>query len=130
MTRVSPPAATRRTPRHHLIPIIGLIMLLGGGSVRAADSPSAGSLYLENCALCHGEDGRGPTNPDYAGPMLVENAFIKSHNETELLAFLKRGREPDAPDSQMHILMPPFDSLPEPDLKMLVQFVRQMNGTK
>ena len=130
MTKLSPPAATRTTLHRNLIPIIGLIMLLGGGSVRAADSHAAGSLYLENCALCHGEDGRGPTNPDYAGPMLVESAFIKSHSEAELLAFLKRGREPDAPDSQMHILMPPFDSLPEADLKMLVQFIRQMNGTR
>ena len=116
--------------RRQLILSVGVTILLATSAVRAADAPTAGSLYLENCALCHGEDGRGPTNPDYAGPMLVENAFIRSHSEVELVAFLKRGRQPDAPDSQMHILMPPFDSLPEAELKILVQFIRQMNAIR
>ena len=94
----------------------------------AVEAPSGGNLYLENCAICHGEDGRGPTNSDYNGPMIVGNAFVRSQDDAKLISFLKRGRPADAPDSQMHILMPAFDYLGDKELALVIAFLRETAG--
>lgn len=92
-----------------------------------AQASAAGTLYLENCAICHGDDARGPTNPDYQGSILVDNKFVKSKTDEQLIAFLKKGRPPDAPDTTMRTLMPAFDYLKEDELKLLVQFLRRVS---
>lgn len=91
-----------------------------------AQAPTPGTLYLEQCALCHGETGRGPENPDYQGSNLLENAFVKRLTDAELTAFLKRGRAADAPDSTLRALMPPFDYMSDAELKLIVQFLRRL----
>lgn len=95
------------------------------GASAMAQQATSSSLYLENCALCHGEAARGATNPDYDGSILVGNAFVKKQTDDQLIAFLKKGRPADAPDSTMHLLMPAFDYLSDADLKLLVQFLRR-----
>jgi mono/diheme cytochrome c family protein len=107
---------------------IFLCLLLALYPVRSAwaQASAAGTLYLENCAICHGDDARGPTNPDYQGSILVDNAFVKAQTDEQLIAFLKKGRPADAPDTTMRMLMPPFDYLKEDELKLLVQFMRRV----
>jgi mono/diheme cytochrome c family protein len=96
-------------------------------SPAVAAPATAGSVYLENCAICHGDDAQGPSNPDYQGSILVGNAFVHRLNDAALLAFLKKGRQPDAPDSQLHVLMPAFDYLSADELTMVITFLRSIN---
>jgi mono/diheme cytochrome c family protein len=88
----------------------------------AEKSPRA--IYLENCALCHGEDARGVYGPDYYGPSLIGNGFVRGRSDEELIEFLKVGRAADAPTSTMHILMPPAGYLSPTELAALVRFLR------
>ncbi len=109
--------------------LVGVALALCvASSTIAADTLTPGSVYVENCSLCHGVGGRGPANPDFDGPMLVDNAFIVARSDAALLEFLKQGRKPNAPDSQMHMLMPAFNSLGDEKLVMVVQFLRQLNS--
>jgi len=93
-----------------------------GADDDAGKSPAA--VYRENCALCHGEDAHGMSGPDYFGPNLVDNAFVRGLSDEALIAFLKAGRAPDAPDSKPHLLMPPCDYLSGAELVALVRFLR------
>lgn len=108
--------------------VFGIISIALTCVATAQEKVTGGTIYMENCALCHGYDGTGPRTPDYDGSTLVANKFVDSHNDAELLQFLKVGRQPDAPDSQMKVLMPGFDYLSEADLKLLVQYLRQLSG--
>jgi mono/diheme cytochrome c family protein len=93
-----------------------------GADEDTGKSPAA--VYRENCALCHGEDARGLSGPDYFGPNLLESAFVHGLSDEALIAFLKAGRAPDAPDSKLHLLMPPCDYLSGAELAALVRFLR------
>jgi mono/diheme cytochrome c family protein len=92
-----------------------------------AEPKTPRAVYLENCALCHGEDARGVYGPDYYGPNLVGNAFVRGLSDEELLQFLKVGRAADAPTSTMHVLMPPAGYLPAEELMAVVHFLRDGN---
>lgn len=95
-------------------------------SAALAQAPTSGALFLEQCAICHGETARGPENPDYQGSNLVENAFVRGLTDAELTAFMKRGRPAEAPDSTLRALMPPFDYMSDAELKLIVQFLRRL----
>jgi mono/diheme cytochrome c family protein len=97
-------------------------------SSASAQVQTAGSLYLENCAICHGEAGTGPTNSDYQGSVLVGNEFVRKHDDADLKAFLKNGRDADAPDSKLRVQMPPFGFLNESEINLIVQFLRTLAG--
>jgi mono/diheme cytochrome c family protein len=96
-------------------------------TVALAEPKSPRTVYLENCALCHGDDARGVYGPDYYGPNLVGNAFVRGLSDDELLQFLKIGRAADAPTSTMHVMMPPCDYLSAAELMAVVHFLRDGN---
>jgi len=111
----------------------GLVRALALGSgalslpltaIAADPTPSPAGVYRENCALCHGEDARGLSGPDYFGPNLIDNGFVRGLSDEALLAFLKVGRAPAAPDSKLHLLMPTCDYLSNAELSALVRFLR------
>jgi len=81
----------------------------------------AKKLFIDNCAACHGEDARGLKD---FGSNLVAGTFIKQQSDAELKEFLKMGRQPDAPDSTMKLLMPAFDYLTDEELDQVIAFAR------
>ena len=66
----------------------------------------AKQTFLDNCAACHGEDARGVKDQ---GADLTTSPLVKRSSDATLIEFLKMGRQPDAPDSTMKLLMPAFD---------------------
>ena len=82
--------------------------------VAASLDPAAARLFDSNCAICHGQDGRGavrlPNLPDFS-----RNDFQDSRPENLLIASVANGRNS----------MPAFSSvLTQEQIKALVRFVR------
>lgn len=81
--------------------------------------------YLRTCSLCHGAQGQGMGN---LGNSLVDNDFIRSRSDDELVAFIKRGRAPSDPDNRSGVAMPPKGGDPrltDEDLHHIVLLLRQ-----
>ncbi len=77
--------------------------------------------YIDNCAACHGEDGHGIKDQ---GASLATSQFVKSSSDSALADFIKTGRQPDAPDSTMKLLMPAFDYLTDEESEQVIAFIR------
>jgi alcohol dehydrogenase (quinone), cytochrome c subunit len=78
-------------------------------------------IYIDQCAACHGEDARGVKDQ---GASLVSSAFVKRATADDLKSFIMSGRQPDAPDSAMKLLMPAFDYLTDDEMNAVVAFVK------
>ena len=83
--------------------------------------PAAKQVFIDNCAACHGEDGRGVKDQ---GANLATSTFVKTASDAALVDFLKTGRQPDAPDSTMKLLMPAFDYMTEEEIAQTIAFIR------
>ena len=102
-----------------LIPVIAAALALSALSVRAAD---AKALYEQQCAKCHGADGKGDTKmgkklgaKDYTDPKvqaeLKDDAAFKA---------IKEGFK----DKEGKVLMKPSEGLSDDDIKGLVKYMR------
>lgn len=91
---------------------------------------TAAGVYAGYCASCHGDDARGL--PD-SGLDLVGSKLVARLTDEELVAFLRVGRKPEAPDSVRKRLMPGLATTPgfrETDYALIVQFLRGKAGGK
>jgi len=90
-------------------------------------NPAQGmDLFAMNCVACHGPDGKGRPN---LGKDLVHSDFVKKTKDTDLVMFLKRGRDTSDPLNTTKVPMPPKGGNPalqDPQLKDLVAFIRQL----
>jgi mono/diheme cytochrome c family protein len=78
-------------------------------------------IYIDQCAACHGEGAHGVKDQ---GASLVASAFVQRATNDELKAFIMSGRQPDAPESTMKLLMPAFDYLTDEEMSAVITFVR------
>ena len=96
-----------------------------GGAVTG--DPAVGeTIFSSTCTACH---GAGAVGVDNLGPPLIDNVFIQSLNDDELLVFLNEGRPPDHPDNTTGIAMPPKGgnaSLTDEDLNDLIAYLRSL----
>lgn len=84
-------------------------------SASAAPLAATGrSIYLSNCAGCHGADGRGGRGPTLAG-----SSSVQSKSDAQLTTIVKKG----IPGSQM----PAFGYFQQDELTPLIAFLREMN---
>jgi mono/diheme cytochrome c family protein len=124
--------AVLKANRAKHLAVLGLAVVTSSGvfgavpdtdSRAASQAASAGikQLFIDHCAACHGEDARGIKDQ---GANLVTSMFMKRSNDAEVAAFLKTGRQPDAPDSTMKLLMPAFDYLTDEELAQVIAFTR------
>jgi mono/diheme cytochrome c family protein len=90
-------------------------------TLECANAQTAKQTFIDNCAACHGEDARGVKDQ---GADLIASALVKGSSDATLMEFLKMGRQPDAPDSTMKLLMPAFDYLTDEDLAEVIAYVR------
>src|SRR5262245_12829262 len=77
------------------------------------DIEAGGRLFVGNCAVCHGADGRGSAR----GPSLTRGLIVDRGSDEEVAGVIRRG----VPNSAM----PPF-ALPDNEIKQLVAFVRSL----
>jgi mono/diheme cytochrome c family protein len=98
-----------------------------GGDEELAEYIASGSkLYASSCAACHGADGRGVQGN---GKSLVDNPFCNSLDDDELLAFIKRGRDPGDPANTTGVGMPAKGGNPaldDDDILDIIAYVRAL----
>jgi cytochrome c oxidase cbb3-type subunit III len=72
--------------------------LLGCGSTSAAQSDGE-SIYLSNCARCHGQDGQGgiPQPGGVVSRNFNDRAFQSSHSDVVLGQVIREGKPPAMP---------------------------------
>lgn len=95
---------------------------------RTQDGGRAATVYAEQCAVCHGATGAGdgqaayllsPTPRDFtSGRFRLNSTQNGVPTDDDLVATLKRGMPGSA--------MPPWDWMPESDLKALAAYVRRL----
>lgn len=98
-----------------------------GGDEELAEYIAHGAiLFASSCAACHGRDGRGVAG---MGTSLINSAFCDSLDDEEMLAFLKRGRDPGDPANTTGIGMPARGGNPaldDDDLLDIIAYIRAM----
>ncbi len=92
----------------------------------AASAGVGGEAFVTACSACHGPSGQGVEG---SGVALRDNEFIKQNSETDLIAFIKRGRASWDADSKTGIDMPPKGGNPalsDATLAEIVTFIKAM----
>lgn len=78
---------------------------------------SGAKIFAQNCARCHGLDGKGL--PEVAGVRdLTDEGFMSTLSDERLRRSIRGGRPPT---------MPAFNHFSEPTLKVLIAYIRQMS---
>jgi disulfide bond formation protein DsbB len=93
------------------------------GEVAAGDPVNGEAIYASTCATCHGPDAEGIQG---LGPPLVDNEFVQSLTDSELIAFINVGRDASHPDNTTGVAMPPKGgnpSLTDQDIADVVAFL-------
>ena len=81
-------------------------------------------LYLQVCAVCHGQHGEGVAT---LGNSLVASALVQESAEADLLAMIRSGRDVSAADNQSGLAMPPSGGRPDlsdADLLAIINYLR------
>lgn len=85
--------------------------------------------FASSCTACHGPAGTGMPG---MGKDLVHSEFVKKLSDDELIAFIKRGRDPNDPLNTTKVAMPPKGGNPALDdekLDAIVFFLRILQET-
>jgi mono/diheme cytochrome c family protein len=72
-------------------------------ATRGGDAAMGQVIYSSNCTSCHGSRGHGMPRQ---GPNLRTSRFVSEHSDSQLIAFLRRGRLAGDPASVMGLMMP------------------------
>ena len=86
------------------------LLLLGMTSSSALAQSPGEKLYLENCAICHGSDGKGGM-----GIPLAISSFLDSASDDYLKQSIRLGR----PER----IMPSFYWMSDEDIQQIIQFI-------
>lgn len=98
------------------------------GVVETGTMVAGEKLYLEACAVCHGQQGEGIAG---LGNALVGSIFIQERSAEELLTFIRTGRDATDPANQSGLAMPPSGGRPDlsdADLSAIGEFLRSGMG--
>ena len=121
----------RRVGRTFILIAVAVVVATGcggGTSLEGITDPVERGeiLYRESCQTCHAPDGRGVPG---LGNSMVDNEFIQSHTDEELIAFIKVGRPASDPDNLTGVDMLPYGgnpSLTDQDLQDIVAYLRTL----
>lgn len=145
--------------KYCLLPLIVLLAIVllaacGGGdepdptaapvaaaTVRVEDAPAAAQpvaaaigdaangqkIYSQLCIACHGPEGKGVQG---LGKDLTTSTFVAEKSDTELVDFIKVGRDPGDPLNTTGVAMPPRGGNPalkDQEIADIVAFVRAIH---
>ena len=95
--------------------------------VAPSGDPAVGKeLFGTTCVACHGPEGKGVPG---LGKDMTTSEFIASKTDSELLDFIKVGRDPSDPLNTTGVAMPPKGGNPalsNENLLNIVSFVRTL----
>lgn len=75
-------------------------------------------IYLQNCARCHGPDGRGAAEAPAGTRDLTQPGYMSTLTDERIKMTIRMGKAPN---------MPAFGGrFAEPSMKVLIAFVRQL----
>ena len=96
----------------------------GGSAVAIAEGKT---IYDGSCTACHADGGVGI---DGLGKPLVGSEFVAGLNDSDLLEFLKVGRDTTDPENTSGIAMPAKGGNPaltDADLENVIAYLRSLN---
>lgn len=99
------------------------LSLLSGLLLAPAHADRAAELFQQNCATCHGMDGKGDTAVGQS--LKARNLITDSYRNGKDQASIERTLEQGLPGTGMVS----FAYLPESDRKLLAAYVSKLNGT-
>jgi mono/diheme cytochrome c family protein len=110
---------------------LGLGPAYAGGDIDADAGDYGRELFQQSCAACHGSEGQGLP---HQGVALRTSSFVSARGDDELLQFLRTGRQPRDPHSQLGLVMPARGAPPLSDAQLarVLSFLRALqrqNGT-
>lgn len=101
-----------------------------GGDAELAEYIAHGSkVYASSCSACHGKDARGLKGN---GKDLVNSEFCKTTGDDDLLAFIKKGRDPSDPANTTGVGMPAKGGNPalsDDDILDVIEYIRSLRTT-
>ncbi|NBX03008.1 MAG: cytochrome-c oxidase, cbb3-type subunit III [Alphaproteobacteria bacterium] len=81
-------------------------------------SESGGAVYSQNCASCHGDNGKG--NRDFGAPNLTDAIWLYGNTKADIVAQVNNPR---------HGVMPTWEArLPDETVKQLAIYVHSLGG--
>jgi disulfide bond formation protein DsbB len=89
--------------------------------------PAAGQTLFASCTACHGPTGEGIPG---LGKDLTSSEFVSGKTDTELVDFIKVGRDPSDPLNTTGIAMPPKGGNPalsDEDLFNILAYIRSIH---
>jgi len=129
---VSAVVARPRTPKSEVV-VVHSEAVDAAGSVEAllaSDAFKHGQkLFLGTCTACHGPHGESKPG---LGKNLTKSTFVAGLSDEELLAFIKRGRNPGEPLNTTGVQMPPKGGNPalnDDKLRDIIVFIRGLQAT-
>lgn len=105
-----------------------LLAAAGGDAELSGFIANGTKLFNGTCIACHGPAGVGITGN---GKALAKNEFIASQKDEELLAFVKKGRDPGDPKNTTGVGMPPKGGNPalsDDDLLDIISYLRTLQS--
>lgn len=100
----------------------------GGDEELAAYIAHGSKVFAMTCSACHGKDARGIAGN---GKDLVNSEFCRTTSDEDMLAFLKRGRDPGDPANTTGVGMPPKGGNPalsDDDLLDVIEYLRSLRS--
>ena len=96
-------------------------------AVPSGDPEIGKELFSGTCSACHGPTGEGVTG---LGKNMTTSEFIAGKTDSELLDFVKVGRDPSDPLNTTGVAMPPKGGNPalsDEDLLNIIAFIRTIH---
>ena len=94
--------------------------------LRPPDANKGKTVFSQTCFACHGPTGAGIPG---VGASLRSSKFVASHDDDQLLKFVKVGRQPFDSDTVLHLTMPPKGGNPALDdysIRDVIAFIRTL----